>query len=174
EIAQEATEPSEPLRAVSLDLDPGYAAPELLERGGGRVTASSDQYSLAMTYVKLRTGALPFEQSQSRNRIIDHQLGGTLNLQALPEPERTIIARATARRPEDRYPSCAALIAALEEVCRASRPESAIEVPQPADTLEKKPPTRRPAVDKPTPARGMARHRRQGPETDQTLLPGQD
>src|SRR5262249_46487483 len=88
DMAQEATEPSEALRVDSMDLEPGYAAPELLERGGGRVTAFSDQYSLAVTYVKLRTGTLPFEQSQSRNRVIDDQLEGKLNLQALPERER--------------------------------------------------------------------------------------
>src|SRR2546421_3781441 len=37
-------------------MSPNYVAPEMLE---GRVTQWSDQYSLAVTYVQLRTGSLP-------------------------------------------------------------------------------------------------------------------
>jgi serine/threonine protein kinase len=175
-LAQEATEPCEPLRADGIDLEPGYAAPELLERGGGRVTATSDQYSLAMTYVKLRTGTLPFEQSQSRHRIIGHQLAGELNFQALPEAEQAIIARATARKPEDRYPSCADLIAALEEVSRVSLGDAAVDAPEPAGTPEKKQPAHRPFIQKPTPGYGIARQSKgqQGRQTDRILLPGRD
>jgi serine/threonine protein kinase len=177
DLAQEVTEPVEPLRVDSLDLEPGYAAPELLERGGGQVTAFSDQYSLAMTYVKLRTGSLPFDQSQSRNRIIDEQLDGKLNLKSLPERERPIITKATARRPQERYPSCAAMIAALEAVCRVSQPEIVVEPPSvQEETLEKKPPTHQPVIDRPTPARGNWRVQGlgQAPETDLTLRPGQN
>lgn len=176
DLAQEVTEPSEPLRAHAIDLQPGYAAPELLERGGGNVTAASDQYSLAMTFVKLRTGSLPFDQPQSSNRIIDEQLEGKLNLKSLPERERSIIAKATARRPEDRYPSCAALIAALEAVHRASLAEVVIEPPSvQEETVAKKPPTQRPVLDRPTPAPGKWRMQGlgKGPTTDVTLRPGQ-
>src|SRR5258707_9817737 len=38
-------------------MSPNYVAPEVIE---GRVSARSDQYSLAVTYVQLRAGRLPF------------------------------------------------------------------------------------------------------------------
>jgi serine/threonine protein kinase len=101
------------------DIGPaGYAAPELQVKGDCRVTDRSDQYSLAMTYVKLRTGTLPFDQL-SHYRIIDLQLEGKLNFRNLPEAERPVIARATSRRPEDRYPNCVAFIEALETVLQS-------------------------------------------------------
>jgi serine/threonine protein kinase len=175
-LAQDATEPSEPLRADNLDLEPGYAAPELLEPGGGRVTEFSDQYSLAMTYAKLRTGSLPFDQSQSRNRVIDDQLEGKLNLQTLHAPERAVVARATARRPEDRYPSCAAFIEALAEACkpprRATEPKAAASPIE--ETLEKRPATQRQVFDKPTPAHGIRRKWQGGEDDGGTLIPRQE
>jgi serine/threonine protein kinase len=174
DLAQEVTEPVEPLRVDSLDLEPGYAAPELLERGGGQVTAFSDQYSLAMTYVKLRTGSLPFDQSQSRNRIIEEQLNGKPNLKVLPERERPVIAKATERRPQDRYPNCEAMIAALEAVCRVAQAEVVIEPPSVhEETLLKKPPTEPRVPDRPTPPRGNWRDQglRKQHATDVTLIP---
>jgi serine/threonine protein kinase len=176
DVAQESVEPVEPLRADSLDLEPGYAAPELLERGGGRVTPFSDQYSLAMTYVKLRTGSLPFNQSSSRNRVIEEQVEGRLNLNSLPEPERAIIARATSLNPEDRYPSCSALIDALDSVAHVAQSKAVVEpssVNQ-GETLERKPPTRPAPVERPTPAQGNWRDqgKHQAGATDMTLMPG--
>jgi serine/threonine protein kinase len=47
-------------------MSPHYVAPEVLS---GRVTKWSDQYSLAVTYLQLRTGRLPFE-GESINQIL--------------------------------------------------------------------------------------------------------
>src|SRR5262249_5544311 len=175
DVAQETVEPVEPLRADSLDLEPGYAAPELLERGGGRVMPTSDQYSLAMTYVKLRTGSLPFDPSISRNRMIEEQIEGRLNLKSLPEAERKIIAKATSLKPDDRYPSCLALIEALDTVIHASEAEVVVKpsLANQGETLERKPATPHSPIARPTPGQGNWRDQGGGsPATDLTLVPG--
>jgi serine/threonine protein kinase len=174
DLAQESTAPVEPLRCDSIDLEPGYAAPELLHRSGGYVTPFSDQYSLAMTYVKLRTGSLPFSQSQSRTGIIDDQLEGRLNLKNLSEAERAIIAKATSQKPKDRYENCLAFITALETFAHVAQREIVIEPTLNQDvTLEKKPPTQPSPFDRPTPAHGiLPLPGRRTPATDATLMPG--
>src|SRR5262249_17475831 len=108
------------------------------------------------------------------NRIIEDQLEGKVNLNSLPERERSIITKAIARRPENRYANCAALITALEAVHRASLAEILIEPPSVQDeTLEKKPAQQGPRIGRPTPARGLWREQglRKAPETDETLRP---
>jgi hypothetical protein len=128
-----------------------------------------------MTYVKLRTGTLPFEQTQS-GRIVEAQLAGRLDLKSLPEREREVIAQAASRNPQARYPSCVALIDALEAVC-----EKGVAVLHPAPSVPEQTPieepdTHRPKSGGPTPAEGPARvpaWQRQGRSySDRTLIPG--
>jgi serine/threonine protein kinase len=93
-----------------------YVAPEALRSGP---EATSDQYALAITYCKLRTGELPFE-ARSPGATYLAQVQGQLDLGRLPDAEREVIARATAFTPEERYPSCAALVQALRQACDVS------------------------------------------------------
>jgi formylglycine-generating enzyme required for sulfatase activity len=90
-------------------MSPHYVAPEVVE---GRVSQRSDQYALAITYCQLRTGKLPF-QGDSVLQIIYAHIHGEPDLFALPEHERPVVARALARRPEDRWPSCRVFVRAL-------------------------------------------------------------
>ena len=60
-----------------------YAAPETFRR---RVSASSDQYSLAVTYCQLRGGRLPFVGPPAA--VMMGHLFGDPDLSMLPEPER--------------------------------------------------------------------------------------
>jgi len=85
---------------------PAYEAPEAL---AGQPAASSDQYSLAITYVELRTGYLPFK-GETPAAIVYEQSRGILDLSRLPEAERPIIRRATALDPLARYPTCTAMV----------------------------------------------------------------
>ncbi|GIW82971.1 MAG: hypothetical protein KatS3mg105_4778 [Gemmatales bacterium] len=94
----------------SAGLTLSYAAPELFTN---RVTHTSDQYSLALTYYKLRTGEWPFPPGARPNDIIRCHMQGTLELGRLPESERRVIARATAWNPEERFPSCLMMVAEL-------------------------------------------------------------
>ena len=60
-------------------MTPHYAAPELIE---GRISPRSDQYSLAVTYVQLRTGQLPFRGPVSE--VLLRRLHGEPDLSGLP------------------------------------------------------------------------------------------
>lgn len=90
-----------------------YAAPEVFD---GKVTARSDQYSLAVTYCHLRGGRLPFTGSQLRQ--MKQRFEGTPDLSMLPEAERAVVARALARTPADRWTDCRAFVAAVRESAR--------------------------------------------------------
>ena len=87
-----------------------YAAPEFFEN---RTTRWSDQYSLAVTYCQLRAGRLPFGGTLAE-MVLGH-LSGNPDLGAVPELERSTLARALARDPEARWPHCRAFIEALRD-----------------------------------------------------------
>lgn len=100
----------------SAGLTLAYAAPEMFT---SVVTAWSDQYCLALTYFKLRTGGWPFPAEAKPNEIIKSHVLGKLDLSLMPEAERAVIARATAVKPETRYPTCMALVEDLERALQA-------------------------------------------------------
>ncbi len=86
-----------------------YAAPEYF---GGRTARQSDQYALAVTYCHLRGGRIPFPGTTAQ-MAIGHMCNAP-DLEGLPEPERPVLARALAKRPEDRWPDCRSFIDALK------------------------------------------------------------
>jgi serine/threonine-protein kinase len=88
-----------------------YCGPEVY---GGRLSPSSDQFALAVTYCELRTGRLPFRKIPTSLRP---SIDRTPDLSLLPEPERPAIARALHPVPEKRWPNCVAL---LDQLSRAA------------------------------------------------------
>jgi serine/threonine protein kinase len=103
-------------RGVLGAITPLYAAPELFQ---GSVSGHCDQYSLAIVYQELLTGTLPFNGKNARQLLMQH-LQGQPDLQSLPAGDREVVARALAKAPGDRFPSCSdfvqALLAGLTEV----------------------------------------------------------
>jgi formylglycine-generating enzyme required for sulfatase activity len=89
-------------------MTPAYAAPEFLNK---EVSAHSDQYSLAASYCQLRGGRLPFTGDTSQ--ILTGHLLHPPDLTMLPEAERPAVAKALAKKPEDRWPSCRAFAQAV-------------------------------------------------------------
>lgn len=85
------------------DVAVGFIAPELLE--SGQPSLYSDQYSLAVTYHYLRTGAMPFSMNEA-NVVLTEALEGRLDLSRLTTAEQQVIRRATSRRPEARFANC--------------------------------------------------------------------
>jgi serine/threonine protein kinase len=83
-------------------LTPLYAAPETFH---GKITPFSDQYSLAITYVELLTGRLPF-LANSLNHLIHMVCNQAPDLEGLPPEDRAIVARALAKNPQERFPHC--------------------------------------------------------------------
>jgi serine/threonine protein kinase len=92
----------------SGSLTPAYAAPELF---AGRAGRRSDQYSLAVSYCQLRAGRLPF--AGSLEQVVAGHLMQPPDLAMLPETERPAVARALAKSPEERWPSCRDFVEAL-------------------------------------------------------------
>jgi serine/threonine protein kinase len=109
-------------RQLPGGFTPLYSAPEILL---GKISRHSDQYSLAIVYQELLTGTLPFQGKNGRQLMLQH-LSGTPNLEPLPVEDRPWIARALAKGPEQRFPSCQALVTALVEGFDASANPAAL------------------------------------------------
>jgi serine/threonine protein kinase len=97
--------------SVTGGVTPVYAAPETFD---GWISRYCDQYSLAIVYQELLTAQRPFSGTNVRHLILQH-LQGVPDLTPLPPGDREPIARALAKKPEDRFPSCQALVRALRE-----------------------------------------------------------
>ena len=92
-----------------------YAAPELLFGPGPAGT--SDQYCLAISYIEMRTGHLPYTSTNSFEVAEIHR-SGKLDYSRLPESEREVLRRATDVDPAKRWPSCKQMVRELELCCR--------------------------------------------------------
>ncbi len=91
-------------------MTPAYAAPEaFLHETSNR----SDQYSLAASYVELRTGQGVF--SGSIAQIMYGHIHGQPDLSRLTEPEAQVVGRALAKNPADRFASCREFVTNLRQ-----------------------------------------------------------
>src|SRR6516165_5724754 len=95
--------------SITGGVTPLYAAPETFE---GWVSRYCDQYSLAIVYQELLTGQRPFSGTSARQLLKQH-VEQDPDLSALPAADQTIIRRALAKKPSDRYPSCSYLVRML-------------------------------------------------------------
>jgi serine/threonine protein kinase len=93
---------------------PPYAAPELFR---GQATTGTDQYALAVTYLKLCAGERPFWPG-------DPGAGPPtmpVDMTKVREKEVPIIARALHPQPSARFPNCRAFLAALRAAIQKPR-----------------------------------------------------
>ena len=93
-------------------LPPTYSAPEIFD---GRPDFRSDQYSLAIVYMELLTGKLPFS-GRTAGELARQHLQQAPDLEPLPPAERGIVQRALAKNPLDRYRNCRQFIDQLLKV----------------------------------------------------------
>jgi serine/threonine protein kinase len=100
---------SAPAELQFNSITPAYAAPEIFL---GQISQASDQYSLAVTYHEMLTGKLPFSGKTFRQLALQN-LQAVPDLSALPEGDRPAVARALAKKPAERFPSCGAFVQAL-------------------------------------------------------------
>ena len=92
---------------------PEYMSPEQLR--GDEVDFRSDLYSLGVVVYELFTGALPFRGDTAVATIVKQlQEAPDLDLPALPEELRPVLARALAKNPDDRYATADEMGRALE------------------------------------------------------------
>ncbi|HET6574637.1 MAG TPA: tubulin-like doman-containing protein [Fimbriiglobus sp.] len=90
-------------------ITPVYAAPETF---ANKISKHSDQYSLAVVFVELLTGRRPFAGKNIRQLAVQHMTEPP-DLHMLPEADRAAVAKALAKNPDDRFPSCSAFVRAL-------------------------------------------------------------
>ena len=92
-----------------------YMAPEQIE--GREVDGRADQYALACAAFELLAGAVPFDREQDVAVIYAHLSVPPPRLAArrpgLPPAADDVLARAMAKAPVDRYPSCGEFAEAL-------------------------------------------------------------
>src|SRR5262245_2081358 len=93
-------------------LTPKYVAPEVLK---GQPCSRSDQYSLALVYQELLTGTFPYS-GRVPQQLMMHHIGSKPDLTPLPPEDRPILARALAKKPDDRFVSCMGFVQALMSV----------------------------------------------------------
>ena len=110
-------------QAGSMVGTPSYMSPEQIQ--GKAVTGKSDQFSLAVIAYELLTGEKPFSAESIAAlafRIVNEQPTPVQQLNpTLDWPVDTVLRRALAKNPEDRYPSCSDFVFALENACRVCR-----------------------------------------------------
>jgi len=90
---------------------PLYMAPEVWRRN---VNLHSDQYSLAATYVSARLGR-PLFKAETLFDLCYQHVNDVPDLAPLPPEEQAVLHRALAKKPDERYPSCAAFARALAD-----------------------------------------------------------
>jgi len=99
-----------PAGRMAVGLTARYAAPEIFRN---TITSSCDQYSLAIVYQELLTGKRPFQGRNARQLMMQH-CTATPDLNALPEIDRAVVARALFKDPDQRFPTCTAFVQALK------------------------------------------------------------
>lgn len=114
-----------------LDDRIAETSPEVL--AGGKPNAFSDQYSLALSYLKLRVSRRPFA-SVSGAELRSSIEKGAINLQGLPEVEQAVLRKALSVLPSERFSTCRAFAHALAQAARA------VEAPATPSSVQAKPP----------------------------------
>ncbi|MFI6868706.1 protein kinase [Nocardia sp. NPDC050406] len=162
-----------------------YASPEQLT--GATLDGRSDQYSLACTLFQLLTGSVPFEGTSPAAVIRGHlqdrpRMPSTLRGD-LPRAVDGVLARALAKRPQDRYRSCVEFAAAAERAFTISRtaPPQPVVPPRPPTPARPQPivgqPSHGPSAPRPLPNQPVnpqASHPNQpGPANPQASHPNQ-
>jgi len=98
-------------------VTPLYATPEAFD---GRASRSSDQYSLAIVYQEMLTGALPFPGFTTAQLAVQH-LHSPPSLGSLPDHDQPTISRALSKQPDRRFDSCREMI---DFLLRCAEPHS--------------------------------------------------
>jgi YVTN family beta-propeller protein len=101
-----------------------YVAPEQIE--GGPVDGRADQYALGGVLFECLTGVVPFRRDSELAVLWAHVHDPPPRISEyrpdLPAGLDAVIGRALAKAPGDRYPSCGALIAAIEAALAGAAP----------------------------------------------------
>ncbi len=104
-------------RATTAAASIAYAAPECLV--AGKPSDTTDQYCLAVTFMELKTGQLPYDDL-SMASVIDAKRNDSLDFHLLPHALRPVLQRATSSDPAKRYGSCREMVRELRRAMEQS------------------------------------------------------
>jgi serine/threonine protein kinase len=107
------------ISAASVGMTLAYAAPEMFKNTVSRAT---DQYSLAVTYYRLRVGRLPFEDGLGPIQMMQAHADGRLEFNGIAEAEQAVLRRACTVDPQGRFGSCMEFADALGTAVGLSHP----------------------------------------------------
>jgi serine/threonine protein kinase len=152
-------------KSLVSGMTPTYASPEMFD---DEPTIQSDQYSLAIVYQEMLVGTLPFP-GRTAAQLAKQHTQAEPQLASLPAADRPIIARALAKNPTDRFPSCRAFVDALLQRTPVMPSTAPVEAPQPA------PPPPSPALPdsddtKPQALRTTRRHPVEEPQVESNVV----
>jgi len=145
--------PGEATQTGAVVGTPAYMSPEQVQ--GEPIDRRTDIFSAGITFYQFLTGQKPFEGSQwalAKKIIQDDPVRPSKLVQVPPEIDR-VIARALAKKPEDRYQSARSFAESLKRILEGKPPED------PNEVLTQPPP----ASPGPAPA---ARAEQQGTEAE--------
>jgi WD40 repeat protein/serine/threonine protein kinase len=111
-----------------------YISPEQFRRQP--LTIRADIFSLGILLFQMLTGTLPFSSETVITDLIDKQLAAvfpplTAYRQDLSEAFNTVIQRATAKDPENRYPDALSLVAAYHRATEGNTEQAIVIYPDP-------------------------------------------
>jgi serine/threonine protein kinase len=104
---------------LNIGGTPAFMPPEMWR---GDISVHSDQYSLALTWYEMRTGRRPISATNPLDLAQQH-ISGQPDLSGVPEPEQEVLLRALAKKPDQRFATCAAFVQALWEAMTPAKPE---------------------------------------------------
>src|SRR5215471_6350265 len=87
-------------------MTPTYSSPEMFDDAP---SSQSDQYSLAIVYQEMLTGILPFP-GRTAAQLANQHLQAQPQLASLSAHDRQVVAKALAKAPTERFPSCRAFV----------------------------------------------------------------
>ncbi|MGD0937585.1 MAG: protein kinase, partial [Streptosporangiaceae bacterium] len=112
---------------------PAYVAPEQVE--GRPVDSRADQYALACASFEILSGAPPYERDDDLAVMWAHVSLPPPSLSerrpSLPAAADAVLAKAMAKAPADRYPTCIAFAQALRQALGARVEPADLRVPEP-------------------------------------------
>ena len=112
---------------------PAYVAPEQVE--GRPVDSRADQYALACASFEILSGAPPYERDDDLAVMWAHVSVPPPSLSerrpGLPAAADAVLAKAMAKAPADRYPTCIAFALALRQALGAQVEPADLTVPEP-------------------------------------------
>ena len=91
-------------------MTPGYSPPEFFQE---KMSASSDQYSLAITYCKIRGGTMPFIGNAAE--IMAGHCNRQPDLSMIPLQQKWVVAKALEKNPLKRWGSCSEFIRQIRQ-----------------------------------------------------------